>query len=816
MSYRFMPRRRRCLAILASVCIVYLLFFLQYSLKHRLPTLSGFRSIMGVEVDDPDRLLDELEDKLSYVKLSRDYNRYWKYYTDLHDYKLLLNPHHYKELRESEHFYDPRVTFAVYVHYIRKQLERNSESGPVEPVAVPFSWQDWIDLSALNPYLDYKEEDKPTCVDILSHGLEYVPSLKGKTSRDSHKNGMDLHLACTDNSDYKGPTDKKLLPGFNFYGYSFPSWFQEKKLHAKSLILSYLPLPSSLVFLSKDGIYETSLTEDATMLSSGLFDQFVDDALGEEKNKVLIDPIKEYLDLQETRHATRAGPDFNSLLTPETDYQYNIPMDDFYYDFNGIIANLSSRRESLTTKELKHLESLENSRSMEEKELKKGFNEVNLFWPQHFNGHKLREDGGHYDYRFFDGFLSESRVNIHDDPNEKRKLILHRMIHTWLQFTYRTGLVSILAHGSLLSWWWDGLVFEWDDDIDVQMPIMELDRFCAAYNGSLIVEDAQFGFHKYLVGCSDSITHRGKGNGLNNIDARFIDVDSGMYIDITGLAISGTASIPIKFRRMWKVLKGTPDKFQDPGYEFQKNGRSHASLVKRASHRTEALRNSQIRAGRIQRVRIELETKEAFERNRRLHIVNCRNNHFYSYEELSPVRLSAMEGAPVFIPNEYGDVLTSEYSNGLKSRAHSNHFYDSDLRFWVPMQKIRSTISSEANTNVQYKLLEYIANHRLESLVSLLEDEEVMKEFYLTHGNTKAHKKEVDLSDKKGLGVITDEEEQEYYDLLDTYKKYNKPMRKDYHNYMAEIQVLGNNGELQLENELASGNESDGFYSPRR
>ncbi|AOW04558.1 uncharacterized protein YALI1_D31482g [Yarrowia lipolytica] len=132
--------------------------------------------------------------------------------------------------------------------------------------------------------------------------------------------------------------------------------------------------------------------------------------------------------------------------------------------------------------------------------------------------------GVHYDWRFF------SELNTIDE----KRVILRKLVRAWLDFTSREGIITWLAHGTLLGWYWNGQSLPWDFDGDVQMPIREFDRFARLYNQSLVIDESAGG--RYYVDVGPSYVERLRGNGKNVIDARFIDVDSGMYIDITALA----------------------------------------------------------------------------------------------------------------------------------------------------------------------------------------------------------------------------------------------------------------------------------------
>ena len=103
-------------------------------------------------------------------------------------------------------------------------------------------------------------------------------------------------------------------------------------------------------------------------------------------------------------------------------------------------------------------------------------------------------------------------------------------------------------HGPLLSWYWNGLLFPYDNDIDIQMPIDELVNLAKNYNQTLIVENPSEGYGKYLIEVNTYFHNRGISAEQNHIDARFHDVDSGIYIDITALS-SSNAEVPKEYKQ---------------------------------------------------------------------------------------------------------------------------------------------------------------------------------------------------------------------------------------------------------------------------
>ncbi|KAA8914949.1 hypothetical protein TRICI_002785 [Trichomonascus ciferrii] len=152
---------------------------------------------------------------------------------------------------------------------------------------------------------------------------------------------------------------------------------------------------------------------------------------------------------------------------------------------------------------------------------------------KHFREVPLKNDraghGVHYDWRFFNKLR-------HGKDHEA---FMHHLIRAWADFCDQENILSLISHGSLIGWYWNGMAMPWDADNDVQMPIMELDRFARKFNQTLVVQDPKDGNGRYLVDVSPWYVERGRGNGRNVIDARFIDIRSGIYLDITGLAITG-------------------------------------------------------------------------------------------------------------------------------------------------------------------------------------------------------------------------------------------------------------------------------------
>ncbi|KAK4690219.1 hypothetical protein P7C71_g6515, partial [Lecanoromycetidae sp. Uapishka_2] len=166
--------------------------------------------------------------------------------------------------------------------------------------------------------------------------------------------------------------------------------------------------------------------------------------------------------------------------------------------------------------------------------LKKPLSGTPSGWPKYFQEPGNTQLSNHYDIRYEHGILSY---------DEKQDAQVH-MMRGYLDFFKENGIETWLAHGTLLGWWWNGKMLPWDWDIDTQVSLPSLSYLGQHFNGSIydysssdsdpdttpVVE------RQYLLDVNPAIIERDRGNGNNVIDARWIDIRNGLYIDITGLS----------------------------------------------------------------------------------------------------------------------------------------------------------------------------------------------------------------------------------------------------------------------------------------
>jgi LicD family len=135
---------------------------------------------------------------------------------------------------------------------------------------------------------------------------------------------------------------------------------------------------------------------------------------------------------------------------------------------------------------------------------------------------------GHYDIRYFKGVVTY----------EERTDTLSHMVRAYLNMFRETGMETWIAHGTLLGWWWNGKMLPWDWDLDTQVSGSTLDYMAKHYNRTMhhyVSADGAVS-RDYLLDVNPWHWQRDRGDGMNIIDARWIDVRNGLYIDITGLS----------------------------------------------------------------------------------------------------------------------------------------------------------------------------------------------------------------------------------------------------------------------------------------
>ncbi|KAF2878379.1 LicD family-domain-containing protein [Massariosphaeria phaeospora] len=147
---------------------------------------------------------------------------------------------------------------------------------------------------------------------------------------------------------------------------------------------------------------------------------------------------------------------------------------------------------------------------------------------KYFNEPGTTHQLGHYDARYFHGVVSDK---------ERTDTQLH-MIRAYLDFFRSKRLDTWLAHGTLLGWWWNGRRLPWDWDMDTQVSEATLQYLGEKHNHTKHEYTSDDGKTKreYILDINPWLWERERGDGMNIIDARWVDTRNGLFIDITGLS----------------------------------------------------------------------------------------------------------------------------------------------------------------------------------------------------------------------------------------------------------------------------------------
>lgn len=579
---------------------------------------------------------------------------------------------------------DPRLAWTVYLDYFMKpDLLSNEE--------IEFSWYDWADFGDWNKLVSL--EKTPVNCSVVFGKLFDVNFLREAEAEVGDVLFLSERACYDDESWYRKqqllrnradspPSDLARFCEARSPG-RFQLPFEVAQLHegvrpevftlqARSHLLSHVAHPLSLAVMERDiGCYRLGVGQSGrrNLVESGLLGRYLEkheseiDAHGDIKfdhlaayERFLNDPVSAGLKIK-IRGTNR------KITEQET---VSLSPDDFEVNVTEIIEELrrSKAENTLSNHELRYLESLEHSITVSPWLASKYFPEA-----ERIKG--LNNMGSHRDLRFFKDALIW-------DPEEYNAR-LNSLIRNWLKFARANGLITWIAHGSAYGHLYNGQKFPWDNDYDVQMPIKHLHLLSRYFNQSLILEDPREGNGKFLLDVGDSITVRTPGNGRNCIDARFIDIDSGLYVDITGISVS-SSPMHSNFKSFYDVRAPSVDlKSKLKAFELPERGQGLNALdvYKLADYvaaHSELFQRDQIKdVNNGKRAESQIQTQdttlqhgltpeERYIMNRELKVYNCRNDHFISLDLLSPLRSSLFHGVPAFFPKHNLAVLRNEYN----------------------------------------------------------------------------------------------------------------------------------------------------------
>ena len=577
---------------------------------------------------------------------------------------------------EGEDLFDPRLTPAALLLYLQTHIV--ATKGQLEQsFSIPFSWEDWVDLDARLRYdNDYLIEWLALHSNDFWDQIDDFRNLNCETFALLYgcENNRNFMSKCHDLDDqipgypYKfevtGPTNAKIKePGRLLYG----------GLYLKS----QMPPPQQIYLLDVFG----ENGEGSLMIS-------VDPDKNAKRTQVLRNKeiIKQLIDWEITHTKKDANTFFDKGWNIET---LRKRMSSVLIRFGVERMIYSKRHEDINRKqtflalkevtdheiaeinswdfndfrwdEVQFLNDLSSSSFNEEDgnydqrlytqlEENENFRLHNGYHPKYLYEADLYGTslGAHYDWRFFSGSFM---------TNDYRQSVIHRLSRTWLRFCFENDLKTFIAYGSMLGWILNGLTLPWDSDIDVIVTMETLNLLARNFNQTLIVDySSKDGFQSaatgFLIDINPAYYSRVKGDGNNVIDGRLIDINTGLYLDITALAWTKNY---LKEVQMHDKLKRLVDK----DYELNKFFAVESDIYGQTL----------------------IEQLEKLQEDHEL--IHCKNDNVYTVSELSVMIPSYFEGARAYFPHEYEKIIRRFYPEALTRMTKLDHVFDSVYRLWL-------------------------------------------------------------------------------------------------------------------------------------
>lgn len=582
--------------------------------------------------------------------------------------------------------YDPRLLPALWLSYLSHKLRQDSFKN-VDELQIPFTWNTFLDLqSRLNiPRTSLTNLDCGAFYDLYElNGTEFLESCQDL----QNETKGNVRFKIVKPVDLSASEEVRKIIGSSYLLHSAPPPEKVFLLGAgpnrSGLIVPTYSLREQPFYGKSDLFY---FIKSLVIPLSGTIDESI--SIWEEADK-----LKELLSLlianvsgisdEELTH------DIFRLIGCGDTHSKRLSKDDFFFHLAEFKSQLKEKLiRSSNTFDAKILSQINTINSTQNKY----FHEATV----------LGEKDNHYDWRFF--------KQVHYSQYE-RKAILHRLTRAWMRFSNTLGIKTWIAHGSMLGWYWNGMNLPWDQDLDVQITMKSLITIAKYYNHTLVLDltdqdyNLNLGVGSYLLDVSSRYFDRQKGDGENAIDARFIDTETGFYVDITALAFTNTANdIPIKnmaFSEFNQVLDS----------DFVMKDASH-TILKEDLYKDLSLKKGELWKNQ--------------------NIFNCKDNHFYTLENLDPLIPTLFEGSKAYVPTGFRQILQREYNRGLLYYQYAEHIFRPVFDLWVPNYICKN---------------DYIGNKCF--------DKETLLEVDYTKPLTRIHRTEM-LSQNRGSFSVNDE-----------------------------------------------------------
>ncbi|CAD1808670.1 unnamed protein product [Candida parapsilosis] len=591
--------------------------------------------------------------------------------------------------------YDPRYTFGLLLKHINTNLNNFDQQQQPHLTIPVFHWSDYVDMSAMEEFLFNPEKQPCQYFDSSSRNPkknEREGLLKPETycvndddidailkdSQAQEKYNADT-IAAFQRIQRERDNSPFLTTGFHIYSVTGRNKKSARPILSRSYLYDFMQVPLTLTFLLPG---EKSIQIDVNQAQ-------------EERITLKDSSVFQDGEINVKNEIVSLSNKLPKRGDQELSMEKHLTHDQFIDHSAERVSFLESQTPQLNQTDKNYLQALKTS--LQEQDPTKYFHEAYIVRRE-----ANYASGSHYDWRFMNGIVNGT---------PRQGISINGLLKAFLRLTNQYNLNTWIAHGSLLSWYWNGLQFPWDADVDVQMPIDDLHRLTRLFNQTIVVDfgtnlQRETRFGRYFLDSSTFISHRSRGNGRNNIDARFIDLDTGLYIDITGLAVS---DMP------------TPGR-----YNFLLTKTKYASFHKN-----------------------DVKSIHPIEKNNYLQIYNCRNAHFAKLQEISPLRLNSVQGEIGYIPYDFETMLHVEYrAKGTSSTLFADHVYLPKLRIWVPKIVVLKYVTNGGLNNGEGRL-QRISEGDTDMIIVTLSDgeyidflydnEPVLRNFIATHEITLVH-----------------------------------------------------------------------------
>lgn len=598
---------------------------------------------------------------------------------------------------------DPRLTWSVYMDHIINQSPVDQKDVS-HNFRLPFSWYDWIDMYDLNKLISLNRS-RPTCEFLFEGSFHRDTLLKIENElgeslfdNDRFKYDQDRWYVYSKQYGDNGVLGKlkdyctylvekpKFSTGLNITKQDAKCRPEVFQFQNRNYVYSSLEPPLSLTVTALNGFtYQFYFDQNGprqNMIQSNLLQDFIKNNLNLpslnntqnllEYNDLVFNHFEKFNDFLENYNVSKTFV----VNIEETDNniinlkELVLNESDFEFDPIAKIKELESIPQDEMTPHFKnYLDSLRTSITYAPQLCPKYFQESSDI--QDYQG-----IGYHRDGRFFNGdsFLFDKQEYANR---------LNSMIRTFQKFTLSNGIISWLSHGTLYGYMYNGEAFPWDEDFDLQLPIKHLNYLAQYFNQTIVLQDPREGNGRYLIDVTSSITVRTNGNGKTNIDARFIDLDSGLYIDLTGLSVTSAFANDKVKGYMEEQVKGLHLNMSDSVLQVPNdpNGKNpdHLGLMDiyqlhDYAHKNEKkftgsdlssidkfLKEEEEKQNDSKTVEKFLKPAQRYYLHKAMKLYNCRNNHMSPISYLSPLYNSMFHGVSAFVPKRYVQSLKNEY-----------------------------------------------------------------------------------------------------------------------------------------------------------